>query len=271
MYSPNGHRVPLGVAVGRPGRRGPDDALVEDLARLRGRRRSRPTSTGTPTAADRLADVAVERGVEERVERRGVLRPDHEVRRRHLARRGVGGQPDRGVHVVAGHLAVVVEDVGRPARARCPAPRRPSARRRWCAAYGASAGSSVTSAEAERGHATGRPGRVRTCSTAQASVVPTRATGGSRRRSPTYGRAGAERGVGGGEGEPAPRHAAERPAGPPDLDGDPQRGRPHRPAPAPGARPRTRRPAARRRPSRAWRAPARRPSRPTASRTGGRT
>ena len=104
-----GHRVPLGVAVAGAGTGCPHDALVQHV--LRAGVDHRPDQDRPLHGVARLVDRGVDSGVGEGVDRRGVLRPQHEVRLRLLTGGHVVGEPDGRVHVVAGHLPVVEQDV----------------------------------------------------------------------------------------------------------------------------------------------------------------
>ena len=177
------------------------------------------------------ADAGVGLLVVERVDGGGVLRPEDEVRPRDLAGLDPVGEVDRGVDVVLGHLAVVVEDVvpvaGHVAlhhgdRHRAVAvcvPRQHDRHRQQ---------------GAQPDQAT--PRRVRRASAADDHPRQQRAEQGEQEahadRADVRQRLG-DRSVDDAEREAAPRHPAERPAAAPHLDGGPRGGEPQRPEPVP--------------------------------------
>ena len=227
------HRVPLGVAVAGAGLRVPDDALVEHLLGAR----AVDDRAHQDRYADRRArgpDPGVGLGVVEGVDGRGVLRPDDEVRLRDLPGLHLPGEVDRGVHVVLGDLAIVVEDVvpvaGHVALHRghgdlAVGRGRPRHQGR----------------DGEQGHQPDQAERRHLA----APLPRDRAADQPRQQRAEQGeeeadadRAGVRQRLGDGrvhdpEREPAPRHPAQWPAAAPDLHGGPRRGEPQRPEPVP--------------------------------------
>ncbi len=225
MYSPNGHRVPLGVPVPSPGVRVPDDALVEHV--LGAGVDHAADQDGDPDGLGGLLDVGVDRAVLERVDGRGVLRPEHE--------RGLGlvtggdlvGEPGGGVDVVLGHLPVVEQDVvavaghvalhdrdrrlvGHVGRVRRQGRQQ---RDREDAAQRQRGDESVAAVGEDEPGQAGAQQRQQQADAAVADVREGLLPGRPRR----------------GVGEPPPGHAAERPAGPDRLHRHPGDGEQDRP------------------------------------------
>jgi hypothetical protein len=218
------HRVLLGVAVAGAGDRVPHDALVEHV--LAARIDDRADQDRHLDGGHRGLDAALRLRVAEGVDGRGVLGPEHEVGTGRRARGHLAGEVDGGLHVVVGDLAEVEQDVGAVAGhvtlhgrdlQRAVGARRPRTPR----------GGEEDGPDSDGAH------RGETASlTAQQQVGEEGAE--QRQEQADAGRPDVRQGrcggrVDDGEGEPPPRHAAERPPAAQRLDGLPGQRRPERP------------------------------------------